>query len=450
MWMEQQTETSEMSGIRIAIIGPEVLMQKILNCLKGFPSFDPIIKCYKQISEAGKLASAAAMEAEVLLFAEHHSYQLVKGNYRFEIPALFIPLTASGLYRSLFCLKRNHPVTSISVDSLTLTMIKTVLDELGSPEMKISVYENNVTPTEQELLSFHREQFQLNRSSCALTSSKIVTDQLNAEGVPSEWIAPTEQDIIVTLERALLATEWRRNKEAQIVMGIIHVDNFSKLTESLGSEQEVRQLRLGIHHVVLNFAEYLDGHLTQVAGNEYLFVTTRGIFERETGGYKRIPLAKKAQKSFGLLLSIGVGFGYSAGEAGEHARQALRLAQDGGGNNCFILREDESVIGPLEMTEPMELDLSLVDSVLVKRAESAGLTSIYLSKLIAHITRFGKLDYYAQDLASVLGVTTRSAHRFLLNWMDAGLVDIIGEEKGASRGRPRQKYRIQFLNGLIR
>jgi hypothetical protein len=151
----------------------------------------------------------------------------------------------------------------------------------------------------------------------------------------------------------------------------------------------------------------------------------------------------------GVSFSIGVGFGYTAGVAGVHARRAIRLAKEGGGDVCYIVREDGSLIGPLAMSEPMQLDLPLVDVSLLKRAESAGLTSIYLTRLIEHTTRFGEMDYDARELASVLGVTIRSVHRFLLLWMDAGLVDIVGEEKGVSRGRPRLKYRMSFLNGLI-
>ncbi|GIO82686.1 hypothetical protein J6TS7_62960 [Paenibacillus dendritiformis] len=60
------------------------------------------------------------------------------------------------------------------------------------------------------------------------------------------------------------------------------------------------------------------------------------------------------------------------------------------------------------------------------------------------MTRFGKVDYYAQELATVLGVTVRSVHRFLLALMDAGLVDIVGEEKGASRGGRVRKTASAF------
>lgn len=73
-----------------------------------------------------------------------------------------------------------------------------------------------------------------------------------------------------------------------------------------------------------------------------------------------------------------------------------------------------------------------------------------MSKLAAQIARYGKTDYTAHELAAVLGITIRSAHRILLQWIDAQLVDIVGEEKVATRGRPRQIYRLTFVQELMR
>ena len=73
-------------------------------------------------------------------------------------------------------------------------------------------------------------------------------------------------------------------------------------------------------------------------------------------------------------MSIGIGFGRSAHEAGSHARMALRRAKDAGGGSSFIVREDESIIGPLEMAEPLSAGLSLLDAALIGKAEDAGLT----------------------------------------------------------------------------
>ena len=59
-----------------------------------------------------------------------------------------------------------------------------------------------------------------------------------------------------------------------------------------------------------------------------------------------------------------------------------------------------------------------------------------------------KFIYTAEELAQTLNITLRSANRILLKWLDAGLVDIIGEEKVAHRGRPKRIYYIQFFEDI--
>jgi hypothetical protein len=229
------------------------------------------------------------------------------------------------------------------------------------------------------------------------------------------------------------------------VVGLIDIDEFRKIVDRYPTEHEIQKLKLDLHRLLLDYVKLLDGHLTSLGGGEYLFFTTRGIFERETRGYKFLPILDDAHRSLGVSLSIGIGFGRSATDAGNHARIALRQSKEFGGNTCFIVREDRSVIGPVEMTHPMIYDLSITDDKLLNDAEKAGMSAAYMSKLMAQVIRYKKINYTAQELSAILGITIRSAHRILLQWIDAGLVDIIGEEKISSRGRPRQIYRLSFV-----
>lgn len=446
-----ETNTAPIAkGIAIGIIGPEPLVEKMNHCLKGFPSFDPIARTYNREEEVPELARELMDHVEVILFSGPVPYRLAVQKLSFKIPVHYVRLSGTGLYRALFRIERRWGLAEMSVDTLSRQSVEQAFRELGEMYKGTVHYPGSEFVSKDALIEFHAEQYGAGKAKVALTSVGSVAAALTERGIPNEWVLPTDQDIIVSLERSLLSTETRRSNESQIVVGFIHVDEFDRLAKKKTSEHEVQRLKLDIHRMLLGYVESLDGHLTHLGGNEYLFITTRGIFERETGGYKSIPLARVVEKYYGLSLSIGIGFGRSANEAGTHARLALRNSKESGGDICFIVREDKSVIGPLEMTHPHEYDLSLIDAGLLKRAEDAGLTSGYLSKLVAHVTRFGKTDYTAQELANVLDVTVRSTHRFLLAWLDSGLIDIIGEEKGKSKGRPKQIYRLSFLSELVR
>lgn len=433
--------------IKIGIIGTLEIVEQIKQVIKTFPTFLPAFYLVEHEQDILPIAERASADAEVLLLSGPLTSKKVKDRLKLPIPVHYVPITEAGLYKALFYGAHAGKLSrGISVDSLTKVNVKRAARELGISDLEFAVYNGPSYASAEKLAQFHQEQHAAGKSSLALTGVQAVARQLAELGVPNHWMAPSDQDIIVTLERALLSTESRRNKEAQIVVGILNVDEFHKLVMKRPSEHEVQLMKLDIQRMVLSYVESLDGYLTYLGGDEYLFFTTRGVFERETGGYKTIPLAKDAKQSFNVSLSFGVGFGMTANEAGTNAREALRKAKEAGGNACFIVREDKSMIGPLEMADPVKATLAPLDYALVKKAEEAGMTSSYLSKLVAYTTKHEKYEFHVHELAAMLNITVRSAHRLLLLWIDHGLVDISGMEK-VPKGRPRQLYRFSFLEG---
>jgi hypothetical protein len=442
--MPEISQSSQEKGIPIGMIGPEALLNKMMNVAKSFPSFRPVAAICQDESEAPGLARRLMQDTEVLLLSGPLLHRIVRETVHAHIPVHYVPLTDSAVYRALFRLVRAQGYHNISVDTLSQKMVDKTLKETGELNLTAICYEGVAYPSVEELVSFHQSLFEQEKCAAAMTGVESVFQALFNLGIPTERIVPTDENITVALERALLATETRQSKEAQVVVGLINVDGFGKMVQRRTSEHEVQKMKLDIHRMLLDYVESLDGYLSHLGGDEYLFFTTRGIFERETGGYKSIPLARDAGKLLGLSLSIGIGFGRSANDAGTHARVALRQAKDAGGNACFIVREDRTYIGPLEMAAPVKHNLSLTDAALIKRAEEAGMTAAYLSKLMSNAARFGKTDYQVHELAQALSITARSVHRLVLQWVDQGLVDIVGMEK-VPKGRPRQVYRFTFL-----
>lgn len=431
--------------IRIGVIGPQTVVDKIMRVIETFPSFAPVPLIFKHEDEAPALARQLGGEVEVLILSDPLAHRKVKEQVTLSIPVHHVPVTDAGLYKALFFALHSCKLEGgISVDTLTETMVRRTLKDMDMSEVAASIYDGPAYSSKNQLANFHESNYSAGKCSIAFTGLESASLELTRRGVPNAWLMPSDQDIIVSLERALLSTASRRSREGQIVVGMINVDDFGTQALKRNNEHEVQKLKLDIHRMVLDYVESLDGYLTHMGGDEYLFFTTRGIFERETGGYKTIPLAKDVNKTHGISLSIGMGFGRTASAAGTNARIAMRKAKEAGGNACFIVREDGTLIGPLEMADPVQDVLSFTDAALIKQAEDAGMTSAYLSKLLHQRARFGKYEYKVHELANLLDITVRSAHRLLLLWIDNGLVEISGLEK-VPRGRPRQIFRFVFL-----
>jgi len=431
--------------ISIGIIGTQEIVEQIERVIKAFPTFSPYTSVVQSEDDIPQIAEQMIDKVEVILISGALTSRKLKNRLKLSIPVYYLPITEASLYKALLlAVNEFDNVKGISIDTLTNMLVTRAVEALDIREIPYVVYDGSLYASTEQLLSFHREQVATGQCSIVLTGVQCVAEQLNAEGIPSIWMTPSDQDIVVTLERALLSTESRKNKEAQIVVGIINVDDFEGLAMKKRTEYEVQMLKLDIQRLILNYIESLDGYATHLGGDEYLFFTTRGMFERETRGYKYIPLAKDAKLNYSISLSLGIGFGMTANDAGTNAREALRKAKDAGGNGCFIVREDKSVIGPVEMSEPIKARIVPLDNTLVKKAESAGMTSHYLSKLVTYMCKHKRYEYHVHELANMLNITVRSAHRLLLVWQDFQLIEISRVEK-VPKGRPRQMYWFKFI-----
>ncbi|ALC91386.1 hypothetical protein AM500_17450 [Bacillus sp. FJAT-18017] len=448
--MKMNQLSSRPIEITIGIISPKALENEIMKALESFPNLRPVFINATPSTIHSAITADLFHQLEVILFIEFQTYLKAKHLFDFPIPVHYVPLMGTGLFRSLFIIKNQYDFSYFSIDTVEEKYIHQVLYDLGENNNKFTSFpQYDHSSSIQSIVDFHQNNYQT-LGTIAITGIQEVSIKLSEREIPNEWVTPTYQDLIVSLERALLATEARKNKESQIVFGIIDIDKFKKATEKYTTEHEVQMFKLKFQQMMLNYTKLLDGHLINSGGEEFSFITTRGIFERETRGYKFIPLLNSAKSELGVTISIGVGFGRSAAEAGSHARLALRQSKELGGNVCYIVREDQSVVGPVDIitdTQYEKYDLSITDAELLEKAEKAGMSAAYMTKLMARVARHKKYDYTAQELASTLDITTRSAHRILLKWMDANLVDIVGEEKITYKGRPRRIYRLSFILG---
>ncbi|MEO4052549.1 hypothetical protein [Solibacillus sp. CAU 1738] len=434
--------------IAIGIISPQSLIIQIREVLQDFPNLKPHFLIANFDVDFYESIENLMSKVEVLMFTDSYTYELAKKHINFSIPVHQMPSISNGLYRALLKVLKNYDATYLSVDTIEEKYLKRVLAELQHPNMNYSIFNTNNAVPIDDIIKHHIDCNEL-QQAYVVTAIPTVAEQLRAQNIAVEFIIPTEQDMIVAFERALLSTDARRNKETQIVYGLIHLHNKDQLQ---ACTQTPHLLDNKITQTLQQYIQTLDGHLIHLQNGHFAFITMRGIFERETRGYKYMPLVQLLQEAYGLTVSLGIGFGLTASESGTHAKQALQQSIELAGNVCYIVREDNSVIGPVDMSTQANYeryDLVVTDHESLQRAEKAGMSATYMSKLMARIAKHKKIDYTAQELADTLHMTLRSANRILLKWMDADLVEIIGEEKVAYKGRPRRIYRLKFFNDFM-
>ena len=433
--------------INIGIVGSGNDFQSLREIIKDFPNFKPIYLDIDTIDNPIIALNNLQQDVETILFTNYYVCNYYRSRVFFDKPTRYVPITISdGFYDKLNSLISNEEIVSLSVDSITEDELNDFLKKYDNNSKKIICLPGSINNLD-EIFEFHKSYYVTNKATI-LTSIHSVYTRLLESSIPCEFIPLKRSDIINALERALLSTRTRLEKERQVIIGVVHIRNEEEMVAKYVSEKKYQLLKLQVHKIFLNYVESIDGYSVFSGNNEFIFVSTRGIFENESRGYKFMPLLDETKSKTGFNLNIGIGFGYSAIEAGRHARIALAQSYESGPDSCYIVREDQSVFGPIASTRNQKYDkyqISITNKEFLEKAENAGMSAAYMQKLMSRVARNNQIKYTAEELADVLDVTLRSANRILLKWTDAKLVSIIGEEKSTTRGRPKRVYNLDFI-----
>lgn len=421
--------------INIGIVGSSERINLVKEVLSDFPNIKPFFLIEEAFEVDPSAMEELSSNVEAILFTDYYTCQSYRSNKTHSNSIRYIPVTTSGLYVVLFKNRDALSMANLSLDTISTHDSMSIIDDLKTLHINILPAPKNLTK-QDDILEFHKSNYEKSKA-IIFTAIPYVQHQLSILGIPSELIPLTQLDIVNALERTLLSTQTRLDNESQTIVGIVKPD------KDLDSTQSQKLKR-----IIGNYVDSIDGYLINSNDEFYTFVSTRGVFERESRGYKFLPLLHESKSSLGIGLSIGVGFGYTALAAGKHANLAFTQSSDAGGNVCYIVREDQSVFGPVASTAFHAYDkyqITITNPSLLEQAEKMGMSASYMNKIMSRVSRHNQLEYTANDLAEILDITLRSANRILLKWIDIGLVSIIGEEKPTRHGRPRRVYRLNFI-----
>jgi hypothetical protein len=399
--------------IRIGLFGDSTMFNQIKGLLKQFPSFDSYFyECHE--GNIIEILTQADKKLEVGLIVDYDSY--VKVNHSdYNLPLHFLNASVSSLYRILYMNRMDlDAVDVLSIDSLNELSVLNLLKETGfSGEVRMvsSSFHTHETAVSQHLANIAGFQHPF-----ILTSSRHVFSHI--KDISKNLIYPTDQDMIVALERALLSSETRRKKEHQAVVGSIHIQK-------------------GEPSLLEKFSHLVEGHLIEINPTQYVLTSKRGIFERVTQGYKYLPLISGNDEA---VIHMGIGFHASSKQAGAYSKIALEHALAFKKSACYVVREDQSVFGPIAFGTPATYHTIITNREAIKEAKQVGMTAVHMDRLKAFLSRKEAFHFTANDFANVSDITLRSAHRILLNWQDADLVVIAGQEKTRFKGRPKVIY----------
>ncbi|NMC32560.1 MAG: transcriptional regulator [Veillonellaceae bacterium] len=433
--------------LKVAVVGPATLVQRIMETGQQYPGLDLLPVVYRSEADALELTLHYQSQVDAFLFAGRIPYDVASRQIR-DIPMVYIHHTGSGLYRVLFQILRESaeklsPLPlRLSVDVLQPEEVRAGLEEIGLRAERLFIREYLVGQSAEEMVQFHYNLWKTNQIDHALTCVTSVYNRLKELGVKSYRILPTRPVIADALKMVQLERKKREIGSTQLAVYMVSLRESIDGDVAAISHQGIGTLDL--RKMMANFGERTQTLMYWSDRNKMTFITTRGVIEELTRNFTISPLLAGIKLAPGWTLSQGIGIGWTANDAEVNAKEALAKAERQVGGGCYAVLEERTILGPLGKTTQLVYSSRSRDPQRLALARQAGVSIGTINKLMALRGQFAQTALSAAELANWFGITLRSSRRLLSQLIQSNLAAVVGEEQPINKGRPRQLYSLRF------
>ena len=255
-------------------------------------------------------------------------------------------------------------------------------------------------------------------------------EELLRSGIRYKLLLPSRESMLNTFQGLLLQLRESASLNGVSCIGLVSLCN--------GADVETLD----------RLAEYIDQYnhqmgdifLTYRHGGRVELTTSMAVLRELTRDYTSCPLLSFLEEMLGLPVSIGWGYAENVITAHQNASRALKEAQRHKGNAAFVVTSDRYMVGPL--TGESEAGSAPMSASSLQSGEKYCVAKRYREKLSAALAERDEPTICAQELASILDITTRSAARILIQMEESGAAVAYSKRSINQRGRPAKYYRI--------
>lgn len=380
-------------------------------------------------------------QVDGLLFTGRAPYEIAIDALEIPCPIKYVQHDISTLQRTLFYIRHHHnlEISQFSIDLFKLEEVKEAFEELDIPFDNVYVTDFDLRNL-NGITDYHLQLYNKGEIKFCITSFLTSLEELKENGVPCFRVVPTKFAIRNTFELLMLEINSRKSQEAQISVGIFNVDNFKSIVNDY-SEYELQRMKLKLYDLILKYGMNTQSSVVFSGADEYVIYSTKGQISRGITGQDSEYLLEQIRKN--IPVSYGIGEGYTANEATNNARIALRKAKSSGGNCSFIRKMDGVLIGPLGTQNEIEYSTGYNEKI-EEISKKVGISSATLSKISVLKMNSGKDMISANELGDYYGCTLRSARRMLATLVNHGFAEIVKFDQPFEKGRPRRYYKLYF------
>lgn len=421
--------------IKVAIIGPKVLVQRVQEIGEQLFNFDFLPVPYNNEYESLDNALSVSQKVDVILFTGPVPYRLVY-EHRKKLNSILLCVNygGTGLYRVLFQMAKDGFLqlsgkNRFSIDFIDKEEVIFAFEELEIEYREMEIFEIENTTTPEQIFEYHYCKWQSGNVSCIITCLYSVYKKLKSLSIPAYCISPTRHAIQDALNLANSKTNEKTFEKNQITVCIISFEN--------NLDPKIKEKKLKY------ISQILQTNGQKINEENYLFYTTKGLIYSLTSGYSKIPTFIQKEH---FLINMGIGIGDTVIEATERARLSHTKSIKSNGEQLYIIEKENSVTSVFKKMENpvLKYDSRSYDELIRQIVEDTGLSFSTISKIKFICNASNKREFSATEIARQLNITVRSTRRILQTLVNKNYASIIGGEQPLTRGRPRQIYKLNI------
>jgi hypothetical protein len=181
---------------------------------------------YDDLSEAEERYLRLRDRIDSAVFPGPWAFDLATTGHWLTVPSTHLPLTGAALYAALLRASLTIPdvdLSRVSIDSLSLADVSEAYSEIGLDTAQVYDVPYEGPESVAGFAAFHREKWERQHTTVALTTILAVERELRADGVPVLRIAPTRSSVRDALETAVLLGQGTRMGAHQLAMIAVQV-----------------------------------------------------------------------------------------------------------------------------------------------------------------------------------------------------------------------------------
>lgn len=338
------------------------------------------------------------------------------------VPAIYLKQDETEITTTLLAISLHHSLEleNMSIDVRDRRVFENVLADIKADGQRPRIYQLEEDYALQELIDFHASAYENNPSNVAVTSVHAVYDCLVEQSVPVFKMISVKSSFLKTIDRVCQEALLQKSETSKIAAGILGVS--IPTTELKDTSEKLAQL--------------LHAHCIH-AEEGILFYTTQGAIQTALHNPEFQQLAAQ------LSGQLAFGSGRTLTDAKENAASALRYMQTEPSSGPYLLDEKKE-LHTLFQPAGNPIELRVIEPALTDIADKTALSPAVLSKLATFGQSRQSTSFTANDLASHLGVSRRTAERTIKKLLSSDYANTVGEEMTYRQGRPRSVYELKF------